>query len=270
MDLKDYSVLVSLRPLPVLATMTLRELLHQKVIALFALLLSLFLAMGFFIISCSFEEKTLLFQEMAMGLFSLFLAILAMVASATLLVSNGEEVMILSRAIPRSLYFLGRLLGVLSMLLIITGCFGIIFFVCPCIWKMSFHSFQGKLFFIMLLAAFIKACLLASMTLLVSMMSSSSLFTIVAMIACYMIGHVKQSAQALPRSLAPIHGLAHRVIESILYLVPDLSLFNASEQKITSMLEIWSYLHSMVQLGFFYMGMYLLMGCFLFQRRGNR
>ncbi|MFZ4115128.1 MAG: hypothetical protein ACOYK6_00220 [Chthoniobacterales bacterium] len=254
----------SFKRLGILATMTFRELLHQKVSALFALLFFLFLAVGSLLVAVSFQEKTLLFQEMFLSLFSLFLNLLAIVASAPLLTFSGEEVMILARAVPRFEYFLGKLLGVLLLLFMASSYFGVISLLSQSFWSIIL---VGPLFFIALLGAFMKAALLAAMTLLISTIASSSLFAIVASLAFYVMGHIEAAAQQLCTRLALVHGWTEHVLQMLLYLVPDLSLFNMSEHEGVSITECISYFLEMMKLGSLYFGIYVFLGCFLFERR---
>jgi hypothetical protein len=244
--------------------MTFRELLHQKVLSLFVIFLILILGISEFVISYSFQKRALLFQEMTTDLFSLFLSLLAMIASATLLVSNGEEVMVLARKIPRYEYFLGKLLGMILMLLSLTVGFGIIFLIVQHAWKMNI---QGDLFFVMLLGALIQASLITAMTLLISTISSSSVFTILVAITCYMIGHLKEGFYEAPKGLMQFHAWCYCVMKSILYLIADFSLFNVSDHKLTSVCQLHSYTYSMTQLAFFYFGIYVVIGCLVFEKK---
>ena len=254
----------SFKRLQLLSAMTFRELLHQKVLSLFVILLILIFGISGFAISCSFQTRALLFQEMTTELFSLFLSLLAMITSATLLVSTGEEVMILARALPRYEYFLGKLLGVILMLLSLTAGFGIIFLILQHAWKMNL---ERDLFFIMLLGALMKASLIAAMTLLISTISSSSLLTMLVAIACYMIGNLKEGFYAVPRSLMPFHAWGYCVIKSLLYLIADFSIFNVSDHKLTSTCQLDTYTYSMTQLALFYFGIYMVIGCLVFEKK---
>lgn len=250
--------------LQLLSAMTFRELLHQKVLSFFVILLILILGISGLTINFSFQKKALLFQEMTTDLFSLFLSLLAMIASATLLVSNGEEVMVLARKLPRYEYFLGKLLGIILMLLSLTSGFGIIFLILQHAWKINIEQ---DLFFIMLLGALMKASLMAAMTLLISTISSSSLFTMLVAIACYMIGNLKEVFYEVPRSLMPFHAWGCCVIKSILYLIADFSIFNVSDHKLTSTCQLDTYTYSMTQLALFYFGIYVVIGCLFFEKK---
>ena len=250
--------------LQLLSAMTFRELLHQKVLSFFVILLILILGISGLTINFSFQKKALLFQEMTTDLFSLFLSLLAMIASATLLVSNGEEVMVLARKLPRYEYFLGKLLGIILMLLSLTSGFGIIFMILQHAWKINIEQ---DLFFIMLLGALMKASLMAAMTLLISTISSSSLFTMLVAIACYMIGNLKEVFYEVPRSLMPFHAWGCCVIKSILYLIADFSIFNVSDHKLTSTCQLDTYTYSMTQLALFYFGIYVVIGCLFFEKK---
>jgi hypothetical protein len=255
---------LSFRRLGTLAAMTFRGLLHQKIISLFFFLLMLLLAMGSLLLTVSFQERTLLLQEMFLGLFSLFLSLVAMVASASLLFLSGEEVLILSRAVPKFEYFLGKLLGVVVFLLMATCCFGLLLILFENTWNIFF---VGPLFFMALVGAFMKASLMAAMTLFLSTIASSSLFTIVAALAFYLMGHVEASAQQLCTQLALVHGWVEHVIQTFLYLIPDLSLFTMSEYGRVNITEGISYVLSITKLGLLYFMIYAVLGCFLFERR---
>ncbi|MCF7729750.1 MAG: hypothetical protein K9M81_05205 [Chthoniobacterales bacterium] len=256
--------LLSLRRLTILALMTFRELLHQQVSILLAILFLFFLALSWLFLHFSFQERAFLFEKMNVGLFSLFLSLLAIVASAPLLILNGEEVMILSRELPRFEYFLGRFFGIFLLLVTATGGFGIL--LLQSLWK---NNGNTMVFFLMLMAAFMKAILLAGMTFLISTVASSSLFTIMSTIIIYFIGHLEKTAQSLFANLNVFHAWLPGTIAVLATLVPDFSFFNASEIKTTTLLDNSTYVFTMLQLGMIYLGIYLLMGCFLFQRQGR-
>ncbi len=256
--------LLSLRRLTILALMTFRELLHQQVSALLAILFLLFLALSGLFLHFSFQERAFLFEKMNVGLFSLFLSLLAIVASAPLLVLNGEEVLILSRELPRFEYFLGKFFGIFLLLITATGSFGIL--LLQSLWKTNGDT---RVFFLMLMAAFMKATLLAAITFLISTVASSSLITIMSTIIVYIIGHLEETAQSLFANLNAFYGWLPGIIKIFSILVPDFSFFNASEIKTAILLDNSTYVFTMLQLGVIYLGIYLLMGCFLFQRQGS-
>lgn len=279
-----------LRRLRVLVSLTFQELLNQKVIVLFSFLFFLFLGMEL-LTAFVFQEGIFLFQEMFFGIFSLFLSLLAIVASAPLLSLTGEEVMILSRPLSRIEYFFGKLLGAFLLLLVATCCMGILFLFFDAaleignamkVKQMVFSSTSqvawitffaqkiiliGPIFMMTLMAAFLKACLLAAMTLLISTVATSSFFTIFAAIAFYFIGHLEATALQLWVSVSPRYGWMEKMINGVTCMIPDLSLFNLSDRNAMSGAASTTSFFSIMELGFIYLFIYCVLGCFLFQQQ---
>lgn len=257
----------SCRRLYLLAALTFQELLHQKVLTLFFFLLLFCLGGALLVASFSFQEKVFLFQEMALGIFSLFLNLLAILLSALQRPSKEEEIMVLARAFPRFEYFFGKLLGIFFLLFVLDGVMGIFFFCFQAIWKIEcFDSFL----WMALAASLIEAWLLASMTLLISTMTVSVIFNIVTAIAFYFIGHVEATARELSLLAGKGYIMVLGLLRYVGYIIPDLSLFNVNPHAAAAGALGCAHFISVMELGFLYVFIYGVLGAIFFHCQEKR
>ena len=109
---------------------TFTDQVRQKVF-LFLLIFSLMvIGCSAFLARFSFQEEFQMLKDVALGAMSLFLSFLAILAAAMLLPRDLEDrtiFTILSKPVPRHEYLLGKLLGVLAMLLLSTLVMGVLF-----------------------------------------------------------------------------------------------------------------------------------------------
>ena len=112
-----------------------------------------------------------------------------------------------------------------------------------------------------------KSWLLASMTLLISIVTTTPLFTIMVATALYLIGHLQASVRELWLHGGLVNWWCRGVLALVTLLLPDLSAFHGSAPltggaMVSSVLFI-----STLALGCIYTIGYYLLACFLFQRR---
>ncbi len=249
--------------LRVLATMTLRELIDEKIFLLFFPLIFLFLGIGFFLAMISLQEKELLFRETVSGLFSLFLSLLAIVVSATQCHARSEKIFLFSRGIARWEYFLGKLMGVILLLLVASGLFVINLLFIQLYW----HDFSLKFLFLRSLAgSLLQASLLATMTFCIATTARSSLFTMVTMLFVYFIGHASLPLQELAEQVGPFPSWIEKGIKILWLPIPSWSLFQAHDDAVGSMMQELTMLSEMLKPFGFYVAIYTILGCWMFER----
>lgn len=218
---------------------------------LFGLLL---IGSSLFMAQLTFQQEFKIVKDVSLGAMSIFTSLLAIVATAQLIPRDIEDrtiYTILAKPVPRYEYLLGRLGGVLLLLalslLAMSALFLALLFVrqeilarellrqsaglAPIQIQESLATLKASAFNANLLPGiviiFLKASLLASLTLFISTFATSNLFTIVVMAFVYFIGHLQSTARAY---WLQTHGgggwLAQIFLGFVALAFPDLQLFN--------------------------------------------
>ena len=217
---------------------------------LFALLL---IGSSVFMAQLTFQQEFKILKDVSLGAMSIFTSLLAIVATAQLIPRDIEErtiYTILAKPVPRYEYLCGRLAGVLLLLalslLAMSALFLALLFVrqemlahevlrqtaglAPAQIAEALATLKASAFNANLLPGiviiFLKASLLASLTLFISTFATSNLFTIVVMVFVYFIGHLQSTARAY---WLQTHGggwLAQIFLGFVALAFPDLQLFN--------------------------------------------
>ncbi len=218
---------------------------------IFALLL---IGNSIFMARLSFQEEFQVLKDVSLGAMSIFTSLLAIVATAQLLPRDIEDrtiYTILAKPVPRYEYLIGKLAGVLLLLAIsllaMSALFLVLLFVReemllketvrqtaglpPEQIQEALRSVKAAAFNASLLPGiviiFLKAALLASLTLFISTFASSNVFTIVVMVFIYFIGHLQATARAYWLEAHGGGGWIARAFLGLIALVfPDLQLFN--------------------------------------------
>ncbi len=232
---------------------TFTELVRLKVFY-FLLIFALLLIGNFiFMARLSFQKEFQVLKDVSLGAMSIFTSLLAIVATAQLLPRDLEDrtiYTILAKPVPRYEYLIGKLGGVLLLLalslLAMSALFLALLFVrekilvdetlrqtaglSPAQVEETLRALKASTFSADLLPGigiiFLKAALLASLTLFVSTFASSNLFTIVVMVFIYFIGHLQATARAY---WLQEHGggwIAQTFLGFVALVFPDLQLFN--------------------------------------------
>ena len=217
---------------------------------IFALLL---IGNSIFMAGLSFQGEFQVLKDVSLGAMSIFTSLLAIVATAQLLPRDIEDrtiYTILAKPVPRYEYLIGKLAGVLLLLalslLAMSALFLALLFVReemllretvrqtaglpPEQIQEALQSVKAAAFNASLLPGiviiFLKAALLASLTLFISTFASSNVFTIVVMVFIYFIGHLQATARAY---WLESHGggwIARAFLGLVALVFPDLQLFN--------------------------------------------
>lgn len=206
-----------------------------------------------FMARLAFQEEFKILKDVSLGAMSIFSSLLAVAATAQLIPRDLEErtiYTILAKPVPRSEYLIGKLAGVLLLLalsvLAMSALFlGLLFIreqillgetlrsgaaLSPGQVEAALRSLKASAFNANLLPGivliYLKAALLASLTLFVSTFATSNIFTIVVMVFVYFVGHLQATARTY---WLQAHGggwLAHISLGFVALVFPDLQLFN--------------------------------------------
>jgi hypothetical protein len=232
---------------------TLTELVRLKVFYFLLIFALLLIGNSLFMARLSFQQEFQVLKDVSLGAMSIFTSLLAIVATAQLLPRDVEDrtiYTILAKPVPRYEYLIGKLGGVLLLLalsvLAMTALFLAVLFVREemlivaargemaglrpeqvqeAIDRLKASAFNANLL-PGIVIIFLKASLLAALTLFISTFATSNIFTVVVMVFIYFIGHLQATAREY---WLQEHGggwLVKIFLALVALVFPDLQLFN--------------------------------------------
>ena len=272
---------------------TFTELVRQKVFYFLLLFALIVIGNSAFLAKFSFQEEFQMLKDVALGAMSVFLSLLAILATAMLLPRDLEDrtiFTILSKPVPRYEYLLGKLLGVFILLTLSTIIMGVLFLgvlflreqaalaetraslaaspqeLATALAEIAKGAFTWDLLPAMVILL-VKALLLSSLTLLVSTFATSGIFAILVATSAYFIGHLQVTAREYWMSGIGIHWWT-RIFTAIVALIfPDLQAFNLTDDIVAGTSLPMALFWQSVALGGVYVAVYYAVACFLFQNR---
>jgi ABC-type Na+ efflux pump permease subunit len=271
---------------------TFTELVRLKVfyfILIFALLL---IANSLFMARISFQQEFQVLKDVSLGAMSIFSSLLAIVATAQLIPRDLEDrtiYTILAKPVPRYEYLTGKLAGVLLLLALSILAMSVLFLallfvreqilanetlrataglrpeqVQEALLSVKTSAFNSNLF-PGIVIIYLKAALLAALTLLISTFASSNIFTIVVMVFIYFIGHLQATAREY---WLQDHGggwLVKAFLALIALAFPDLQLFNLVDDIVAGTAIPKTLFTQTAVLGCVYISIYLFLAWVAFQ-----
>ena len=270
---------------------TLTELTRLKVFYVLLVFALLLIGSSIFMAQFSFQQEFQILKDVSLGAISIFTSVLAIVATARLLPQDMEDRIvytILAKPVPRFEYVLGKIAGVLLLLAISTLLMGAAFLLVlymreqavmqAVLRQMSgappdqiadaLRIIRSSAFNIDVLPGivviYLKACLLAALTLFVSTFATSNIFTIVVMVFIYFIGHLQATAREYWLE-AHSSGVITRIFLAIVALFfPDLQAFNLVDDIVAGTAISLVVFAKTAVLGVFYTVIYTLLAAFVF------
>ena len=201
---------------------TLTELTRQKVFYVLLIFALLLIASSMVMAHLAFQQEFQILKDVSLGAMSLFTSLLAIVATARLIPQDIEDrtiYTILAKPVPRFEYVLGKLAGVLLLLaismLVMSAMFLLVLYTRE---QTMLHQTLSQMtaapreqvddalravrssalhigIFPGIFIIYLKACLIAALTLFVSTFATTNIFTIVVMVFIYFIGHLQAIAR---------------------------------------------------------------------------
>jgi hypothetical protein len=278
-----------------IATNTLLELFRQKVFYFILIVALLQIGTSVIMADLGIEEQFQIIKDVSLGAMSIFTWLLAVLTTAMLLPKDIEDrtlYTILAKPVPRFEYLVGKLLGVLLMLLVATLLMTVLFVVTLYLreqaaiaevmrgaagtpteqLQVQLRDIRNATFTWSLVPGitiiYIKAALFASLTLFISTFASSWIFTIMVSVACFFIG----SLQGVARDMwlgtgygsATAGPVARIFLELVALAFPDLQLFNLVDDIVAGNTISTVLFAKTAALGGFYTVIYLLLAYFVF------
>ena len=270
---------------------TLTELTRLKVFYVLLVFALLLIGSSIFMAQFTFQQEFQILKDVSLGAMSIFTSLLAIVATARLIPQDIEDrtvYTILAKPVPRFEYVLGKIAGVLLLLAISTLVMSAAFFLVLYAREQTvLHMTMRQMsmapreqvddalrairssalnidIFPGIVIIYLKACLLAALTLFVSTFATTNIFTIVVMAFVYFIGHLQATAREY---WLQEHGsgLVTRVFLAVVALLfPDLQAFNLVDDIVAGTAISLALFAKTALLGIFYTTIYTLLAAFVF------
>ncbi|MEO6847337.1 MAG: hypothetical protein ABI443_07410 [Chthoniobacterales bacterium] len=274
-----------------LALNTLIELTRQKVFYFLLIFALLVIGNSAFMAQFSFEEEFQMLKDVSLGAMSIFTSLIAMLATAFLLPKDIEDrtlYTILAKPVPRFEYLLGKLAGMLLLLLSSLLLMSALFITVLAIREnmvisdtlrqmqgMSQNEVTAAILKVKTSALninllpgiaiiFIKAALLVAMTLLISTFASSGIFTALVSIAIYFIGHLQATARDYWLGNVSITWITRVFLAIVALVFPDLQAFNLIDGVVVGTAIPLLLFIKVFGLGLLYTIIYYLFAAFIF------
>ncbi|HEY5770481.1 MAG TPA: ABC transporter permease subunit [Terrimicrobium sp.] len=278
----------------VIARNTFTELVRQRVFYIILVFALCAIGSSIFMARLTFQEEFQMLKDVCLGAMSIFTSLLAILATASFLPKDIEDrtlYNLLSKPVPRFVYLLGKLSGIILLLLLFTLLMSAVFFLVLWLREQSVllqtrsdfreaapeelgaalkavtdATFNANLF-PGILIIFVKSVLLASLTLLISTFATSSLFTIMMAAAVYFIGHLQATAREYWLQGIEIKWWTRLLVALVALLFPDLQSFNLADDVIAGAAIPANIFLETFALGWVYTAVYFALSALVFAGR---
>jgi ABC-type Na+ efflux pump permease subunit len=274
-----------------ITTNTLTELTRQKVFHVLLIFALLLIGSSVFMARLTFQQEFQILKDVSLGAMSIFTSLLAIVATARLIPQDIEDrtvYTILAKPVPRFEYILGKLAGVLLLLaisiLVMSAMFVAVLYARE---QTVLHETLRQMsaapreqlddalravrssalnidIFPGIAIIYLKACLLASLTLFVSTFASTNIFTVVVMVFIYFIGHLQATAREYWLQENSDGWMTRGFLALVALIFPDLQAFNLVDEIVAGAVIPLTLFAKTAVLGIFYTTIYALLATFVF------
>src|SRR5438477_1495403 len=270
---------------------TLTDLTRQKVFYFLLIFALLLIGSSILMAQLTFQQEFQILKDVSLGAMSIFTSLLAIVATARLIPQDIEDrtvYTILAKPVPRFEYLLGKIAGVLLLLAISTLVMSAVFLAVLYMREQSvLHLTLRQMsaapreqiddalrairssalnidIFPGIIIIYLKACLLATLTLFVSTFATTNIFTIVVMVVIYFIGHLQATAREYWLQEHSTGWMARAFLALVALIFPDLQTFNLVDDIVVGAAIPLGLVAKTVVLGVFYTTIYTFLAAFVF------
>jgi ABC-2 type transport system permease protein len=274
-----------------ITTNTLTELTRLKVFYFLLIFALLLIGSSIFMAQLTFQQEFQILKDVSLGAMSIFTSLLAIVATARLIPQDIEDrtvYTILAKPVPRFEYLLGKIAGVLLLLAISTLLMSAVFLAVLYTREQTvLHETLRQMskapreqvddalralrssalnvdIFPGIVIVYLKACLLAALTLFVSTFATTNIFTIVVMAFIYFIGHLQATAREYWLQGHSSGWITHTFLAVVALIFPDLQAFNLVDDIVAGAAISLGLFAKTAVLGLFYTTIYTLLATFVF------
>ena len=281
----------SFRRVLAITTNTLTDLTRQRVFYILLIFALLLIGSSVFMARFTFQEEFQILKDVSLGAISIFTSLLAILATARLIPRDIEDrtaYTILAKPVPRLEYVIGKLAGVLALLAISTLLMSALFLAVLYIREQTvLHETMRQMsnapreqindalrairssavnidLFPGIIIIYLKACLLAALTLFVSTFATTNIFTVIVMVFVYFIGHLQATAREYWLQEHSSGWITHVFLALVALVFPDLQAFNLVDDIVAgAAISLGLFLKTSV-LGIFYTTIYTALAAFVF------
>lgn len=277
-----------------IATSTVTQLIRMRTFYFLLAFAGLVIAIGNLNIPDTPAKELSMIKKVSFGTMDLFAWLFAIVSTALLIPRDIEDrtlYTILSKPVRRIEYLAGKLCGVLivigiSLLVMFAVCGTMISFreagfvknerntmvkdgrysdqeIDQQIALISKHGMRPELG-IAVAASFMKAAVIASVTIFLSTFASSSLFTIIISILIFLIGHAHAMASSFWLYHSGDNVVIRQLFKIVKILIPDFQLYSFSEGIVLAEPVVYSLVGQMVLVTIGYLTVFLLLSLLVF------
>ncbi len=284
----------SVRRVAAITANTLTELTRLKVFYVLLLFALVLIGSSIFMARLTFQQEFQVLKDISLGAMSIFTSLLAIVATARMLPQDIEDrtvYTILAKPVPRFEYLVGKLGGVLLLLTITTLIMTALFLAVLSFREQAalaettrqmaglpqeqlteaLRAVRAATFNADLIPGisvlFLKACLLASLTLFISTFATTNIFTVVVTVFIYFIGHLQGTAREFWLQEHGGSWISRTFLAVVALLFLDLQLFNLADEVVTGAAIPLEIFLKTAALGCFYTLIYLLLATAVFNAR---
>jgi len=274
-----------------ITTITLTELTRQKVFYVLLIFALLLIGSSAFLARFTFQQEFQILKDVSLGAMSIFTSLLAIIATARLIPQDIEDrtvYTILAKPVPRLEYLLGKLTGVLLLLaisvLLMSAMFAVVLYTREqaALQETARHfanaprdqlddalgALRASALNIDLLPGvaiiYLKACLLAALTLFIATFATTNIFTIVVMVFIYFTGHLQATAREYWLQEHSASWMARIFLAVVALIFPDLQAFNLIDDIVVGAAISLALFVKTAALGIFYTLIYTLLAIFVF------
>jgi len=242
---------------------TFHELVREKI--LWSTLLFAFLCVGlsYALSRLSFVENARIALDFGLTAVSLIGGLLSIVMGASLIakeIENRTVYVVLSKAVWRWQFVVGRLLGLFTVLILNATLMTLVLLL---IFVISGGHLSSAIFKSLVLQI-TEFGVLASMACIFSSFSTVSLAAIFAS-GVWVIGHAMEDLRAVTDKIEPVS--LRPILHFITFVLPDLTRFDVKVQVSHQLPITWGYTNYTIFYGLAYMAFAILTACTIFSRR---
>lgn len=274
-----------------IASNTLTDLVRQKVFLFLLLFALVLIGSSVFMARFSFQQELQILTDVSLGAMSIFSSLLAILATARLLPQDIEDrtaYTILAKPVPRFEYIIGKLLGVVALLALAVVLMGALFLALlyareQALLSETMRQYASapaeqleqavreireagfKIDIVQVIALlFVKACVLAALTLLVTTFATTNIFTVMAMVLIYFIGHLQATARDYWLQQRGGGWLTQIFLALVALIFPDLQTFNRADEIVAGHALSLGVFSQTLLLGGFYIVVYAALATVMF------
>jgi ABC-type transport system involved in multi-copper enzyme maturation permease subunit len=247
----------------VIALNTFREAKRDRILYLLFFFAALSIAASRVLAILTVGDRIKIVMDVGLASISLFGVLMAILMGTGLVYKEIDKKTIftlLSKPIHRIEFILGKFLGLVLTLFIMTGLMTLIFLV-----LLFLHTFRVEwAMFVAVAYIFLELILLTAVAILFSTFSTPILSSIFSL-SFYVIGHMSWGLEALIRKIKP--GLGRTLVQFLYMVLPDLENFNFKTEVVHGLaipagIHAWAVLY-----GLLYTAFILGLAILIFRRR---